>query len=440
MSKDDPITTHHMGVIATELEIEALSAGGRGVGRAEGKAWFVARGVPGDLVRARPWRQRPQFVEAERVELIRPSPARREPACRYQESCGGCPWMVLDEAEQRRWKRRLVVDALERIGGLRGVDVGETLACPQPLGYRNKVEFHAAPSGAGSWTLGLFSADPRPRLIDVERCAVLHDAANELLPSVREWLRAGRARSAFRLVVRRSWTTGELLVAGPAEEEFAAFVMERHPEIRGVVQLIAPPGRRGGVRTVRVRGRDWIEERIGGASFHVPASSFLQVNGPMAEPLLARLLELAGDVAGAELLDLYGGIGVSGLALAARGARVTVCEADAEAVRCGREAARRAGRELRFVRSDVARFLRAGAPAPAVAVANPPRGGMGRQGVEALVARRPGRIVVVSCDPATLARDLRQLVEQGYRLGPVLPVDLFPQTAHVETLVALSCG
>jgi 23S rRNA (uracil1939-C5)-methyltransferase len=364
--------------------------------------------------------------------------------------------MALEESEQRLWKRRLVLDALARIGGMREVEVGEVIATPATLGYRNKAEFTLGLDRGGRRVLGLHGSSPTRELIDVDRCLLQSAAANRLLATLRRELLdpaspAGlfRAEDPLRWTLRSSRFSGELLVAvrdrdaalRPELEVLANRLRAAHAELCGVVLLISPRGRRGGTRAQLLAGREWIEECLAGFSFRLPAASFLQVNLEAAEMLVARMLEQAGPVHGVDVLELYGGVGVYALALAQRGARVVSCEADAAAVEAARESARRAGLStVRFEQGDVLRVLRAsmqGAWRPGLIVANPPRTGLGRGVAEAMAALRPLRILLIACDPATLARDARRLGMAGYALRRVVPVDLFPQTAHVEAIALL---
>jgi 23S rRNA (uracil1939-C5)-methyltransferase len=425
------------------------------VARSEGLVWFVAGGLPGDIVLAEPVRRRASFVEATVAEIVEPSPERRQPACPVQDRCGGCPWMPLDEALQRSWKQRLIRDAMERIGGLKGVE-SETIRVPSsPLGYRNRVEFTVRWGGPGRPLVGFHAAGSPGALVDIERCLLQSEAANRVLDSVREYLagpgsRAGRPRGEHRVVIRSSSRTGEILVglreAGdvfPRAPRLARFLSERHPEIVGVVRLRAPAGRRGGTRSTVLAGRGGVVERVAGIDLWLPAASFLQVSTAGAEELVQLVGELAGPTKGRRVLDLYGGLGLFGIDLLRRGAiAATVCEADAEAVACARELARE--REdltgLEIVHAEVRDFLERGQPAtiPDVVVANPPRAGLGRPVAAAIRRLHPPRLILVSCDPPTLARDLKVLLEDGsYRVERIVPVDLFPQTAHIETAVLL---
>jgi 23S rRNA (uracil1939-C5)-methyltransferase len=357
--------------------------------------------------------------------------------------------MVLDEHEQQQWKRTLVAEALAHLGGV-SVAVEPTIPSPRSMAYRNKVEFSFGRDARGRRILGLH-AGTTTELVDIERCLLQDDSANHVLETARAFFLDGPGagdpavddpREPLRLVVRRSFLTRELLAAlrglggaFPSAPAFARRLMDEHRLVRGVVRLVARPRRRGGTKTVPLAGRSWIAERLGGTEFHLPASTFFQVNPEAAERVVDVVGALAGEVAGRRVLDLYAGVGVFGLALARLGARVTLCEADPEAVRCGEQAAVR-GLDAKFVNAAVAAFLARGPRTgrPDVVVANPPRAGLGREVVRAIAGLGPQRIILVSCDPATLARDLGQLVGQGYRPSRVQPVDLFPQTPHVETV------
>jgi 23S rRNA (uracil1939-C5)-methyltransferase len=437
------------------LEISALAAGGRGVARENGLVWLVEGGLPGDRVAATPLRRHRSFVEARTVRVVRASPRRRRSPCPVQAECGGCPWMVLEEESQRDWKRRLVEEALRRIGGLETPEVEAVRAVSPALRYRNKVEFGVGIDSAGQVVIGLHSREPSRGLVDVEACAVQHPDADAVLATARAFLKRKRkprerqesaAGVGLRLVLRRSWATGEMLVVlhetvgrFPHARALARFMTDRHPRVRGVVRVRTASGRRGGGRVEPLSGRTWLPERVSGVELSLPAATFLQVNGPGVGKLVDIVADCAGDVSGARLLDLYGGVGLFAFELIRRGATAAaVCDADPGAVRCGRDAARRAGeRRIEHHRGGVARFIDRRATRPAgLILANPPRRGLEEPVTRRLLAAAPDRLLLVSCDPATLARDLR-LLGEGFHVERVVPVDLFPQTAHIETVVAL---
>ena len=438
------------------LRIEALTGDGGGLARPAGRVWLVPRAFPGDEVLAAAVRVRPRYVEGRLLRVLAASPDRRHAPCPVQDRCGGCPWMGLAEPAQRGWKARRVRDALERIGRLDPSVVENIRSGERALGYRNRVEFTLGRDPtSGRPVVGLHAGATAAGLVDVEACALQGEPAQRVLASAREFLLSEDRQwwrtspdAGIRLAIRRSAHTGEVLVAicetGVELAEAGALadrLASRHPEVCGVVRLERRDGRRGGARTTLLRGRAWVEERLGTTVFRVPAACFTQVNADWTGSLPALVRECAGELEGAGAVDLYGGVGANGIELARAGApTVAICEADLDAVSCGREAARRAGLEgVRFTRAGVAAFLSRGWPRTAVGVvvANPPRSGLGRGIAATLAARRAPKLVIVSCDPATLARDLRVIVDGGYRLRRLIPLDLFPQTPHVEAVAEL---
>jgi len=440
------------------LEIKSLAAGGRGVARSEGIVWFVSGGLPGDEVLAVPVKRRERYVEANAVAIRVQSPDRREPACGLQPRCGGCPWMPLDEELQREWKLRLIQDALDRIGGLDEVLPEAVRAPSAPLGYRNRMEFAMCWGGGAAPVIGLHGSGPDRSVLAVGHCPLQHDEANAILDSVRKFVgkHASRAtwhsekRRQARLLIRRSDQSGEVLVALretagtlPEARELASYLMKRHETLVGVVRLVAPPGRRGGAQAKVISGRGWIEERVAGARIRLPVASFLQVSTAGAQELVGLVAELAGDVDSTNVVELYGGAGLFSMELVRRGAAsATVCEADPGAILGGRDAVEEAGLSgIEFVHDDVRGFAE-DRPAHGdigLVVANPPRTGLGKGVARAVRSWGAGRIILVSCDPPTLARDLKALLEDGaYRVARIVPVDLFPQTAHIETVVLLT--
>ncbi len=362
--------------------------------------------------------------------------------------------MPLPEDLQRQWKHRLVVDALERIAGIDDPRVDPVLHPSPPLGYRNRVEFSAGRGPGGEAVIGLWGrVDGQRALVDLPDCRLQGERANKLLETIRGFVtkrpdmaRALVERGPFRILIRES-STGERLVGLWGAEHPFPFAAELAQELAGgkappdsVALLRAKPGRRGGVRTETLHGKSALTERLGEFEFRLPAASFMQVNPAGGAALIGLVRELAGNVRNKRVLDLFGGVGVFGLHLARAGARwVVVCDADREAIDAGRRSARDAGlKHTRFVHETVGAYLRSqqGKTADLV-VANPPRSGFGRRAARGIINLDPHRVIVVSCDPPTLARDVRPFLTSGYRLERVVPVDLFPQTDHVETVVLL---
>jgi len=437
------------------VTIEGLASDGRGVGRHDGLVWFVESAVPGDVVEAVGAVRRRSYVEAVAGRVLEPGPDRREPPCPVQSRCGGCPWMPLGEDAQRRWKRRIVIDALRRLGRFDAPPVSEVRGSPLATGYRNRVEFHLGRGGDGEPVAGLHGRRPGVA-VDVERCLLQTSPAARAWAAIRELLaEAGEDRDRWwrdagepvRVVVRSSSIDGRVLVGfravGPlaGERDRARALVAAVPEVVGVVRIEPRPGRRGGARERVLAGHGTLDDRFLGTTFALPAGAFLQVNPGAAEILGAAVLEAsAGFGPGDRLLDLYGGVGGYAWALARSGLEAEVVEASAEAVRAGREGRTEAGgRRPRFHRADVRSWLESVPDGTRfdLVVANPPRTGMGRGVPETIARRAPRRVVVVSCDAATLARDLRRFSDAGYVVRRVVPIDLFPQTPHVETVTIL---
>ncbi len=451
--KNRPDEPQHMGVEGATVEIESLAVGGRGVGRIAGKVWLVEGAFPGERVRVRVRADRGRFVEAVTREILRPAPGRRPSVCPIQGECGGCPWMPLDEAEQRRWKRRIVIDALERIGRISDPPVDPLRAAGRPLRYRNRVEFTIGRDRAGNRAVGLHPAHAATEIVDVAACYLQSERADAIFSTIREFVLRGpgrddpgweHPRAPVRVAVRISGAgPGATVVvrggSGPIETLglLADRLFERHPEVRGMVRIESARGRRGGGAVEVVRGEGEVTDVSGGVLVRVPAGSFTQVQQEGG----AILVDLVGEEAleATTAVELFAGAGAFGLALARRGVRVKVVEADAEAVEAGRRGAARAGiaDRIEFVRGRVEEALVAlgrDADRPDLVVADPPRAGLGEGLARRVALLGAERIVLVSCDPATFARDARVLVREGYRLERVVPVDLFPQTPHVETV------
>ncbi len=440
----------------TDVSIETWAAGGRGLGRVGGRVWMVTGAVPGDQIEALPVKVHDRFVEAVVQTVTQPSALRRVPPCPIQAGCGGCPMMVVGEIAQREAKRRFVIDALQRIGRLSpAVPVDDIVAAPPELGYRNKIELSFGRDPASRAVLGFHRAGAPAELIDVDRCLIADPRLQPLLAASRSFFLGGAGssepaiadrRGSVRLVLRASSTRDERLIAlrgldgpFPSAGEFARMALAADPGLVGVVRLIAGLGRRGGAVVEAIAGRSWIAEEILGTSYEVPAATFLQVH-PGASELLGRFV-LERAKAARDVLELYAGIGGLALALARDGAHVTIVDADPAAIACAAKAAEREGlTTARFECADVAGFLSAQGRAtkPDLVIADPPRTGLGRGVAARVAALGAAGIAMISCDPATLARDLAELTARGYAADRITPFDLFPQTAHVETVTWLT--
>ncbi|MEB3329843.1 MAG: 23S rRNA (uracil(1939)-C(5))-methyltransferase RlmD [Candidatus Sericytochromatia bacterium] len=448
------------------LEVEALVGGGEGLGRTDGMAVFVPLSVPGDVVEARVISTKPGYARALVEAVVQPSPDRVQPPCPVFGRCGGCQWQVVAADAQLRWKTALVAEALTRLGGLEAASVlRPCLPSPEPWHYRNKVHW-AVTRDAEGWRVGLY--EPRSHaIVEAEACAIQHplltraqDAVRALLtefdpPPYDEQRGTGFLRSAFAKVGHR---TGEVMLGLVArkpelrrEKEWIAAARRLLPELTTFVLNVNPGSGNKllGAETRTLFGPGAIVESLGaGLRLTISPLSFFQVNGAAVEVLyeeVVRACDLPGEPAaeGPRWVDAYGGTGAIALYLAARGAgHVTGLEvvgaatADARANAAANGLAGRTtfhtGRVETLLPGLIARGER-----PDGVVLDPPRKGCEPAVLEALLAAAPRRVVYVSCNPATLARDLRVLVAGGYRLTHVQPVDMFPQTSHVECVARL---
>ena len=436
-----------------DCDITALAFGGRGLARLEGMVVFVERGLPGQRVRAKVERVKKRFAEARVEEVLTRSPHQVEPFCAHFGTCGGCLFQDLEYEEQLRWKERQVADALARIGGLESVDVRPILASPQTRGYRNKMEFAFEGAGA-SLRLGLRERGGR-RVVDLTECHLQSPETVRLLAAARAFCResdvpAWDGRNGFwrHLVIRRSEATGELLahcITTPetrhfrAVEDLAAALKQAVPGLTAFVHSVsaARSGVAAGQEAIRAVGADHLTERLGGLDFRVSAEAFFQTNTRAAELLYGAVADLAG-LTGAEVVyDLYCGSGGIALYLARNAAKVFGFEVSEQALEDARINAKANNlANCRFVSGRIAPRRFKGLPTPEILVCDPPRAGLDDPGLDAVRESGAQRVVAVSCDPATLARDVARLAPL-YELAAVQPADLFPHTAHVEAAALL---
>ena len=457
------------------VHLHALAAGGDAVGRLDdGRVVFAALGAPDEDVTLRLTEENARFTRGEILDVTRAASTRIAPPCEFyprigarESGCGGCQIQHLESGAQREIKRRFVVDALQRIGKFEGeieAKVAPCRASPDAFFYRNKAEFAVASTRNENAPQIGFRARGSHRVVDVARCLIQDELTNLILTALRAELRENPAPIVERVVVRVA--SGEALLvletsrgAWPQERDFAARLRRAVPPIVGVMRRVA--GRAARLIEDGAAPRDWLEERIAGLKLRVTADGFFQVNAAAAEILIEQVRRLAQVENGTRVLDLYCGAGLFALALAQNGADVTGIESGHQAIRDARRNAKLNGLRADFFADDAARALqkiarfgdektssaalrdastrRAENPARAsqsakpfdLIVLDPPRAGAA-DCLPSITKLRPARLVYVSCDAATLARDARVLASGGYELREVVPVDLFPQTAHVE--------
>jgi 23S rRNA (uracil1939-C5)-methyltransferase len=415
-------------VTAEAVTIETLTAGGAGLGHLEdGMAVFVPRTAPGDRVRLKAPRRHRRHAEAEVDELLEPGPGRVEPPCRHfvRDRCGGCQWQHVAPDVQVAAKRRLVGDALRRIGHLDVTDP-ELVGSPRPLGYRTSITLTARRRG-GAPLVGFHDGAEPDRVFPLERCEIARPELQALWQAVRGSLdclpRGEDVRCKLRVTEggalhvmvdggERAWTDGEPIAAAARAAGFDPTIWWQ------------PHG--GAAR------------RIAGRAAEGAGLAFEQVNAELAALLHGAVVEAALEATAAQerrtVLDLYAGGGETAIPLAAAQREVALVEVDAAAVRRAQQRAASAGVSVRCIAGKVEDWLPGLLPADVVIV-NPPRSGLSAEAAERLFGTPPERLVYVSCDPATLARDLGRLGIGAGQLRTLRAYDMFPQTSHVEVLV-----
>jgi 23S rRNA (uracil1939-C5)-methyltransferase len=430
------------------LSTDDLLANGQGVARDGELVVFVTGALPGERVRVAVDALRANYASAHAVEIVQPSPDRVASICPAFPACGGCQTLHLRYEAQLRWKRRLLAEALERIGKLAGVNVGETAPSELIDGsrYRNKVSL-VGELRRGEAAIGFYAARSH-RLVEIDHCPVLLPALDEAVRAFRTLVKKKPALlRGVRHIVLRAGLIAQTLVLVLSTRKRRADLDGMVPELRGaiggltgVVASWDPPSENAilGRRQVTLWGSQMTVERIGGVTFRFGAASFFQINSSMLERIAARILE---RIEGAErIVDLYTGVGTFAVLAALRGVSVTGVESlatavDEAAVNAARNGVTRAAFEratvLEAVTGSRGRSLLSGARA---VILDPPRRGCEPEILDALAASGVPQVLYLSCNPATLARDARRLVDGGFKVRTVDPFDMFPFTGHVEAL------
>ena len=425
------------------LEIDSLAQGGRGVARADGYVVFVSGALPGDTVRARLKKSKRGYGEASAVEILDPSPERIADRCRHDgEPCPGAPWQGLPYERQLAEKSRQVDEALRRLGGLDGFALEPIVPAAEQWRYRNKLEYSFGVRD-GELLLGFHRRGSWSEVVDAEDCQLATEANNRARNQVRDWARGEgipaydtRAQAGVlrNLVVREGRRTGQVqtrLVTVAAS--FARPPVDLHTVVEG------PGGGTSGA--TGVLGQEFLEEELADLRFRISPTAFFQTNTDMAEQLCHLVAEAAALGGRERVFDLYCGIGTIGLTLARDSREVWGIEAVREAIAdAEHNASRNKVGNARFLTRDVRlgiRPLLEEAGRPDVVVVDPPRAGLSKKVVRRVIECEASRVVYVSCNPTTLAPNAAQLVEAGYRLRRVTPVDMFPHTPHTECVAVL---
>jgi 23S rRNA (uracil1939-C5)-methyltransferase len=396
---------HDRPLVPITLELTGFAHGGSAVGRApDGRVAFVAYGIPGERVVAEVTAETPSYIEATTVRVLEASPARVAPPCQYFGACGGCQLQHIAYAEQLRLKTGVVREQLQRIGRFEDAPVREMLGMSGPDGpwaYRNHMRFTVRRDGEVG-----FMQRGTHRFLRIDRCLIAHDEVNRILGRLQE-----RTYGTRQASVRIGERTGEVLV---------------QPRLQW------RPGRSTHVPS----GQQHFHEELLGERYRVSAPAFFQVNTQQAEVLATLVLERLLERRPRVVVDAYSGVGTFARLLASRVDYVLAIEGQAAA---GDDAEVNLGEWPNVTRlvGDVEALLPGLDPAPDALVIDPPRAGVTRGVLDAIVASTTKRVVYVSCEPSTLARDLRILVDAGFELVEVQPVDMFPHTQHIECVSVL---
>lgn len=414
-----------------DVSIESLAYGGNAVARHEGRVLFVPGCVPGEKVRVRITTDHGTWAEAELLEILEKGDSRVAPPCPIVSECGGCPWQHVDYSTQLESKERAVTEAFRRIAGLPDIHVDPIVPSRDTFGYRNRLSLRFE-----GGRIGFYQARTN-RLVPVPDCLLAEDDVRAALPGVERFLaqldtRVMRVEIASRGLlpgVSVAVQSGSRLRHGDTLAAHA-LVEDRNSPVRGLV----------------MHGRGWNRawgdprrrfEVAPGVAVDFPGASFGQVNTGANLDLVRMVVERCTEKIPAKLVELYAGAGNFSFAVAARAGKVLAVDEDEAAVEAGRAAARESGlRNLRFAAARAETWLAEAKGPVDVLLVDPPRSGLGTAaGPAALLGA--SRVVYVSCNPSTLARDVRVFTEAGYRVRSVSPIDLFPQTFHVETVCTL---
>jgi 23S rRNA (uracil1939-C5)-methyltransferase len=453
-----------------ELQVDKLAFGGKGLSRVDGFVVFLDRAVPGQRVKARITRKKRNYAEARVIETLSQPPGYKPPVCEHFGVCGGCFWQDISYEEQLFWKKAHIAECLEHIGGAGPIEIEPVVASPEAFHYRNKMEFtfsdrrwllaeelerdfdHQSIFGLGLHVRGLFD-----KVLNINTCHLQSPEASAILREVRQWaarsgLPAYRARTHegfWRfLVIREAKNTGQLLVhlitSGTKGTEGGVDLLVEHlrskfPQITTLIHSISDKSSQVAVGdSSRVAfGPGYIEETLGELRFRISAHSFFQTNTRAALKLYETIDQLAAFDGSEKVWDLYCGTGSIGLYIASRVKNVIGIELVEEAVRDARENClinnidncSFLGGDLKDVIGKASQTGR-----PDVVIVDPPRAGMHPKVVKSLLETLPERIIAVSCNPASLARDAASLLD-AYDMRGVRPVDLFPHTPHLECVV-----
>ncbi len=445
-----------------DAKIKDLAFDGKAIGDIDGKIIFLNGGLPGETVRARITKSRPRFDAAKVLQIIEKAPERIDAPCRHFDICGGCTWQDLEYERQLYYKRKQVVDCIKHIGKMDDVEITDIIGAPEQFRYRNKMEFsfHVAPEDG--FVLGLHHRGEFDKIFNLEECLLQSDTANKIVLWLSEYIKTNRIpvydliehTGYIRfLIIRETANTGQIMVnivtsngKFPDAQKFISEFTAAFPEITTVAHNINSQKAniaKGEQETI-LFGPGCIEEILLGKKFRIYANSFFQTNSRQAEKLYQTAFELLNPEPTDRLLDLYCGTGTIGLCASDRVERVVGVEIEESAVTAAKEnavinnvenAEYICGSAQDLMKTDPELFSGLNC-----AIIDPPRAGLHKKALKGLIDFGYPRLVYISCNPATFARDAAIMRENGYNIGRVIPVDMFPHTMHIELAADFTKG
>ena len=456
--KNKNVNINFMKNSLLEMTVTGLGSNGEGVGKVQGFTFFVPGALAGEKIRFQAKQVKKNYGIGELTKVQESSPDRVKPVCQVYRQCGGCQLQHLSYEGQLTVKRQQVIDALERLGHFKGIKVENTLGDDEPWHYRNKMQVPVASGKKGSLDIGCF-AQATHRVINVEECFIQKKANNAIAAVVRAWMKEYKI-PALEEDARRGIVRHVMGRVGVATGEVMAVLITNSPMVPHIKDLgkmlrEAIPGFKTLVHNVNTRhtnvimgeksrivtGSGFIQDSIGTLTFNISPESFFQVNSEQAAKLYGEALKAANLTSKETVVDVYCGTGTITLFLAQKAARAIGIEIVPSAIKDARINARNNKiANAEFILGDAAielpKMVQEGIR-PDVIVLDPPRAGCDQRVINAIAAVKPKKVVYVSCNPASLARDAELLCKKGYKINKVQPVDLFPQTHHVESVALL---
>jgi 23S rRNA (uracil1939-C5)-methyltransferase len=439
-----------------DVDVVDLAFDGKAVGHLDGKVVFLNGGLPGETVRAEVVRIKARYLHGRVKQVLTPSPLRKPAPCTHFGTCGGCTWQDLSYESQLQYKRKQVVDCLERIGKFESPIVTEPIGADEQFYYRNKMEFSFHTDTEKGFVVGLHKRGAFDEIFDLEACHLESPESNAIVGALREFIKShdipvydlvNHVGYVRFVIIRQAKRTGQIMVNivthrgdFPDAEAFVAALRKAAPAITTIVHNENGTKSNAAIseREVVLFGQGFIEEELLGKRFRIRANSFFQTNSLQAEKLFSFAAQLLDAKKTDRILDLYCGTGTIGLLLSDNVQEVVGVELVADAITAANENARLNNiTNATFFHGDVKSFLLASPEEHRLfdaIIIDPPRAGLHPKAVKQLCAIKPPKLLYISCNPATFARDARTFVDSGYTMSAVTPVDMFPHTMHIEVV------